>query len=238
MDAAHAALHGPGDGESPGEDVGMSGESSLSAGRRYGSTCCGRLYDETCGGTSSRRAGHSAVAFLVKCLHQAGAFVQAHCDASRTSEFCCGICQTRFGSLQQWAVHAFKRHPIVKPTPVLAPGSQCPACLKQYVLNIALRNHLNRSERSRIRLVRAGFHHDPQPGQLLGRCQARLWSRPTGGARPVWTGACGPTVLHASFLRLLSTLRGSRPQLQHSVRSLGTKLMICLFRRQPCTESH
>ena len=107
---------------------------------------------------------------LFKCLHAAGASVQAMCDSSRCSEYFCGVCNKRFRSRQQWAVHAFKRHGIVKPTRTLAPGAQCPACLRQYPSHIAMCNHLGRSARCRIALVRAGFHHEAQPG--LGSCRA------------------------------------------------------------------
>ena len=99
---------------------------------------------------------------LLKCLQQAGAYVQSLCDAPRTSHYFCGVCCTRYQTRQQWAVHAFKRHGIVKPTRVLTPGSQCPACLKQYATNVALCNHLDRT--CRLWLVRAGFTHAPQPG--------------------------------------------------------------------------
>ena len=129
---------------------------------------------------------------LFKCLLQAGAYVQAQCDESRSSQFFCGMCCTRFQSSQQWAVHAFKRHGILKPTRVLTPGSQCPACLKQYATNIALCNHLDRSERCIVCLVRAGFSHEPQPG--IGHSRADRGLNFLGAVRQ----AHGPLPLEVS----------------------------------------
>ena len=101
---------------------------------------------------------------LAKCLLGAGAVVQAAIDLSQPGGHFCGPCRMRFGSKQRWAVHAFKKHGIVKQSRCLASGSQCPYCLKQFPSNISLCNHLDYSVRCKSGLIRRGLHCSPQPG--------------------------------------------------------------------------
>ena len=70
---------------------------------------------------------------LAKCLLGAGAFVQGQTDADSLASFFCGLCRKRFGSRQQYALHAFKTHGRVRSVRRLAAGTQCPACLNQAV---------------------------------------------------------------------------------------------------------
>ena len=92
-----------------------------------------------------------------KRLRGARAFVQQQCDVDQAGGFFCGSCQTRFRTKQQWALHAFKTHGLVKATRRLVTGSQCPCCLRQLATNIALCNHLDRSAGCRLDLA-------PEPG--------------------------------------------------------------------------
>ena len=101
---------------------------------------------------------------FARCLMQAGAFLQHRCDISQSAGFFCGPCRRRFATKQQWAVHAFKRHGIVKMSRLVTAGTQCPQCLKQFSSSIALWNHLDYSFRCIDKLLRRGFSCDPEPG--------------------------------------------------------------------------
>ena len=101
---------------------------------------------------------------FAKCLMNAGAFLQQRCDDSQSAGHFCGVCRRRFSTKQQWAVHAFKRHGIVKASRLVSTGTQCPQCLKQFPSNIALCNHFDYSYRCMEKLLRRGFVCDPEPG--------------------------------------------------------------------------
>ena len=101
---------------------------------------------------------------MAKCLIDAGAFLPQASDMGQQGAFFCAPCQVRFHTRQQWSVHAFKTHGKVKSTRRLVACTQCPCCLKQYATNIALCNHLDRSVRCRLSLIRQGFSCSPEPG--------------------------------------------------------------------------
>ena len=101
---------------------------------------------------------------LARYLMQTGAYVQGFCDVDQAGGHFCGPCGRRFATRQQWAVHAFRSHGIVKATRRLTSATQCPCCLKQYPSNIALCSHLNYSQRCRLHLIRGGFSCEPCPG--------------------------------------------------------------------------
>ena len=101
---------------------------------------------------------------LAKCLLNAGAVLQTRVDCDAVASFFCGPCRRRFRTRQQWALHAFKVHGRVRPVRRLAPGEQCPACLRSYASNTAMCAHLAYSHRCRLELVSRGFSCDPEPG--------------------------------------------------------------------------
>ena len=101
---------------------------------------------------------------MAKQLLQAGASLRSACDADQTGGFFCGPCGLRFRTKQQWSVHAFRTHGLVKATRRFTDGTQCPCCLRQYPSNISLCSHIGYSLRCRLYLVRQGFSCAPCPG--------------------------------------------------------------------------
>ena len=101
---------------------------------------------------------------VAKLLLQVGAYLQTACDADQAGSFFCGPCGLRFHTRQQWSVHAFRSHGVVRASRCLTDATHCPACLKQYASNIAVCSHLACSQRCRLYLVRQGFSRNPNPG--------------------------------------------------------------------------
>ena len=63
----------------------------------------------------------------------------------RSAEAFCPCCQRPFASKAAWAVHAFKVHGRTTPARLVADGSQCSSCLKQYDSYVSLVHHLRYS---------------------------------------------------------------------------------------------
>ncbi|CAE7247029.1 unnamed protein product [Symbiodinium sp. CCMP2592] len=101
---------------------------------------------------------------LLRQLQQVGASVSAQSDYEEESKECCAVCRKRFRDYRAWSVHAFSTHARTDEMRRLAPGTQCPVCLKHFTSATKLSRHLGYSRLCRGRLLSTNDRHTPEPG--------------------------------------------------------------------------
>ena len=101
---------------------------------------------------------------MLRLLKRTGVHMPGAIDASEPSEEACAVCQRTFANLRKWAVHAFKVHNRIREERILANGTQCPSCLRQYASNQKLGNHLRYNKACRQTLLDGGERVLPAPG--------------------------------------------------------------------------
>ena len=72
---------------------------------------------------------------VYRALTKHGAFVPTEISQRHATTEICALCGIVFTDLRAWSHHAFKRHGRLNPVRLLATGSQCPVCLKQFKAN-------------------------------------------------------------------------------------------------------
>ncbi|CAE7446249.1 unnamed protein product [Symbiodinium sp. CCMP2592] len=116
----------------------------------------------------ARECWHASVlrhqGLLLKQLQGAGAVVSATSEVLDGPRECCAICRKHFKDYRAWSVHAFSTHGRTDEMRRLAPGTQCPICMKHFTSAVKLSRHLGYSQTCRDRLLAAGSRHAPEPG--------------------------------------------------------------------------
>ncbi|CAE7455880.1 unnamed protein product [Symbiodinium sp. CCMP2592] len=101
---------------------------------------------------------------MLRQLQGAGASLPLCDDFSEGPRECCAVCGKHFKDYRAWSVHAFSTHGRTDEMRRLAPGTQCPVCLKHFTSAVKLSRHLGYSSACRNRLLSSNSRHDPEPG--------------------------------------------------------------------------